>query len=77
MTETIRFVYELGLLKRYPRTGWLQLGVRTPESVAPVAEALGAELAWDGERIRSEAEAWPAAAAIEGIDPAKLVTSTP
>ena len=34
MTETTRFLYELGLLKRYPRTGWLQLGVRTPESVA-------------------------------------------
>jgi putative hydrolase of HD superfamily len=29
-----RFLYEIGLLKRYPRTGWLQLGVRTPESVA-------------------------------------------
>ena len=28
------FLYEIGLLKRYPRTGWLQLGVRTPESVA-------------------------------------------
>jgi len=34
VTETTRFLYELGLLKRYPRTGWLQLGVRTPESVA-------------------------------------------
>ncbi|HEX4256462.1 MAG TPA: HD domain-containing protein [Streptosporangiaceae bacterium] len=34
MNETTRFLYELGLLKRYPRTGWLQLGVRTPESVA-------------------------------------------
>jgi len=29
-----RFLYEIGLLKRYPRTGWLQLGVRIPESVA-------------------------------------------
>ena len=34
MTATTRFLYELGLLKRYPRTGWLQLGVRIPESVA-------------------------------------------
>ena len=34
MTETTRFLYEIGLLKRYPRTGWLQLGVRAPESVA-------------------------------------------
>ena len=33
-TAMTRFLYEIGLLKRYPRTGWLQLGVRTPESVA-------------------------------------------
>lgn len=34
MTAITGFLYEIGLLKRYPRTGWLQLGVRTPESVA-------------------------------------------
>ncbi len=34
VTETTRFLYGIGLLKRYPRTGWLQLGVRMPESVA-------------------------------------------
>jgi 5'-deoxynucleotidase YfbR-like HD superfamily hydrolase len=34
VTAITRFLYEIGLLKRYPRTGWLQLGVRTPESVA-------------------------------------------
>jgi len=34
VTAMTRFLYEIGLLKRYPRTGWLQLGVRTPESVA-------------------------------------------
>jgi 5'-deoxynucleotidase YfbR-like HD superfamily hydrolase len=33
-TAVTGFLYEIGLLKRYPRTGWLQLGVRTPESVA-------------------------------------------
>jgi putative hydrolase of HD superfamily len=34
VTAITRFLYEIGLLKRYPRTGWLQLGVRIPESVA-------------------------------------------
>ena len=34
VTAITAFLYEIGLLKRYPRTGWLQLGVRTPESVA-------------------------------------------
>ncbi len=33
-TAITGFRYEIGLLKRYSRTGWLQLGVRTPESVA-------------------------------------------
>ena len=28
------FLYEIGQLKRYPRTGWLTAGVRCPESVA-------------------------------------------
>jgi putative hydrolases of HD superfamily len=28
------FLYEIGLLKRYPRTGWLLAGVPAPESVA-------------------------------------------
>lgn len=28
------FLYEIGQLKRYPRTGWLTAGVRSPESVA-------------------------------------------
>ncbi|HUN34276.1 MAG TPA: HD domain-containing protein [Trebonia sp.] len=28
------FLYELGQLKRYPRTGWLTAGVPSPESVA-------------------------------------------
>ncbi|HEV7931234.1 MAG TPA: HD domain-containing protein [Actinomadura sp.] len=28
------FLYEQGLLKRYPRTGWHIVGVRSPESIA-------------------------------------------
>ena len=32
--ETTGFLYEIGLLKRYKRTGWSQAGVPLPESVA-------------------------------------------
>lgn len=32
--ELIRFFFELGQLKRTPRSGWLKLGVSNPESVA-------------------------------------------
>jgi putative hydrolase of HD superfamily len=32
--EITGFLYEIGLLKRYPRTGWLLAGVPAPESVA-------------------------------------------
>ncbi len=32
--ETTGFLYEIGLLKRYKRTGWSQVGVPLPESVA-------------------------------------------
>lgn len=32
--DTIGFLYEIGLLKRYKRTGWSQVGVPLPESVA-------------------------------------------
>jgi putative hydrolase of HD superfamily len=28
------FLYEIGLLKRYPRTGWSLAGITSPESVA-------------------------------------------
>jgi glycerol-3-phosphate dehydrogenase len=44
--------------------------LRDAASVRPVAEALGAELGWSRRQIKKEAEAWPAAAALEGIDPA-------
>jgi putative hydrolases of HD superfamily len=32
--EISAFLYEIGLLKRFPRTGWLLVGVPDPESVA-------------------------------------------
>jgi glycerol-3-phosphate dehydrogenase len=44
--------------------------LRTAESVRAVAEAMGAELGWSRRRARQEAEAWPAAAAEAGVDPA-------
>ncbi len=46
--------------------------LRTAESARPVAEVLGAELGWSRRRVKEEAEAWPAAAAREGVDPASL-----
>ncbi|HEX2468327.1 MAG TPA: glycerol-3-phosphate dehydrogenase/oxidase [Solirubrobacterales bacterium] len=49
--------------------------LRTAESVRPVAEAMGAELGWDAERVRREAEGWVAEAEAEGIDPAKALGS--
>jgi glycerol-3-phosphate dehydrogenase len=44
--------------------------LRTAESVKPVAEAIGAELGWDEDRVRRQAEAWVEEARAEGIDPA-------
>ncbi|MGZ8665545.1 MAG: FAD-dependent oxidoreductase [Solirubrobacterales bacterium] len=44
--------------------------LRGPAAVRPVAEAMGAELGWSEVQITAEAEAWPAVAAQEGIDPA-------
>ncbi|MBS3788967.1 HD domain-containing protein [Candidatus Bipolaricaulota bacterium] len=34
MANLTRFIFELGQLKRTPRSGWLKLGVDNPESVA-------------------------------------------
>jgi putative hydrolase of HD superfamily len=34
LRDTTGFLYEIGLLKRYRRTGWSQVGVPLPESVA-------------------------------------------
>jgi glycerol-3-phosphate dehydrogenase len=44
--------------------------LRTAADVRPVAEVLGHELGWSRRRVKQEAEAWPQAAAREGIDPA-------
>ncbi|HWB69781.1 MAG TPA: glycerol-3-phosphate dehydrogenase/oxidase, partial [Solirubrobacterales bacterium] len=59
------------VLLRRTRLGILAASqLRSVESVGPVAEAMGGELGWSEERIAREAEAWPAAAAEEGVDPA-------
>jgi len=44
--------------------------LRSAASVRPVAEALGGELGWSRRRVKQEAEAWPAAVAEAGVDPA-------
>jgi glycerol-3-phosphate dehydrogenase len=44
--------------------------LRGTDAARPVAEVLGTELGWSGQRVEQEAEAWPQAAALEGIDPA-------
>jgi glycerol-3-phosphate dehydrogenase len=44
--------------------------LRDAAAVRPVAEAIGAELGWSRRRVKREAEAWPAAAAEAGADPA-------
>jgi glycerol-3-phosphate dehydrogenase len=44
--------------------------LRTADSVRPLAEAMGRELGWSRRRVKQEAEAWPEAAAREGVDPA-------
>jgi glycerol-3-phosphate dehydrogenase len=44
--------------------------LRGAEAVRPIAAAMGAELGWSRRRVRREAEAWPAAAAEAGVDPA-------
>jgi 5'-deoxynucleotidase YfbR-like HD superfamily hydrolase len=49
------FLYEIGLLKRYPRTGWSLAGVPEPESVA-------------GHSFRASVVA-SVLAALEGADP--------
>jgi len=43
--------------------------LRTAESVAPVAAAIGGELGWDESRMSAEADRWLEDAAAEGIDP--------
>ena len=63
------------VLLRRTRLGLLAAPqLRTAESVLPVAEAIGAELGWSADRVRSEAEAWVGEAEAEGVDPAKALT---
>jgi glycerol-3-phosphate dehydrogenase len=50
--------------------------LRDAKAVRPVAEVLGAELGWSRRRVKQEAEAWPVAAAAEGIDPARRAGPT-
>jgi glycerol-3-phosphate dehydrogenase len=45
--------------------------LRDPASVRPVADVLGAELGWSRRQRARAAEAWPAVAAAEGVDPAR------
>jgi glycerol-3-phosphate dehydrogenase len=47
--------------------------LRSAAEVRPVAEVLGEELGWTRRQVKREAEAWPEAAAREGIDPAAAV----
>jgi glycerol-3-phosphate dehydrogenase len=59
------------VLLRRTRLGLLAAPqLRDAASARPVAEALGAELGWSRRRVKHEAEAWPAAAAEAGVDPA-------
>ena len=44
--------------------------LRSADSVAAVAEAMGGELGWRGRRVGKEAEAWVEAARADGVDPA-------
>src|SRR3954447_14030238 len=48
--------------------------LRSAKAVRPVADVLGAELGWSRRRRSQEAEAWPAVAAQEGVDPAAAVS---
>ncbi len=59
------------VLMRRTRLGILAAPqLRDTDAVRPVAEVLGDELGWSRRQIKQEAEAWPRAAAAEGIDPA-------
>jgi glycerol-3-phosphate dehydrogenase len=66
------------VLLRRTRLGLLAAPqLRDAGSVRPVAAALGGELGWSADRVRSESEAWIAVAESEGIDPGKGVVSAP
>jgi glycerol-3-phosphate dehydrogenase len=60
------------VLLRRTRLGLLAAPhLRTAESVAAVAAAMGGELGWDEARIQAEAERWVHDSAAEGIDPGR------
>jgi glycerol-3-phosphate dehydrogenase len=60
------------VLLRRTRLGILAApSLREAGAIRAVAGALGAELGWSRRRVKQEAEAWPQAAAEEGIDPAR------
>jgi glycerol-3-phosphate dehydrogenase len=62
------------VLLRRTRLGLLAAPqLRGADSVATVAETLGAELGWSRTRVGEEAEAWVGAAAREGLDPAAVL----
>jgi glycerol-3-phosphate dehydrogenase len=59
------------VLLRRTRLGLLAAPqLRDADAVRAVAEVLGAELAWSRRQVKRETEAWPAAAAEAGVDPA-------
>ncbi len=59
------------VLLRRTRLGLLAAPqLRTADAARPVAEAMGRELGWSRRQIKREAEAWPAAVAEAGVDPA-------
>jgi glycerol-3-phosphate dehydrogenase len=59
------------VLLRRTRLGILAASqLRDAASVRAVAEAMGSELGWSQSQVEREAEAWPAVAAAEGVDPA-------
>ncbi len=64
------------VLLRRTRLGLLAAPqLRDAAAAKPVAELLGAELGWSRGRVKQEAEAWPRAAAEEGIDPARAAAA--
>jgi glycerol-3-phosphate dehydrogenase len=63
------------VLLRRTRLGLLAAPqLRDAGAVRPVAEVLGRELGWSRRRVKREAEAWPAAVAEAGVDPAAAAT---
>jgi glycerol-3-phosphate dehydrogenase len=61
------------VLLRRTRLGLLAAPqLREAGAVRPIAELLGKELGWSRKQAKREAEAWPAAAAEAGIDPAAM-----